>query len=145
MCKIIINVCLEFCKKPVLPKKSSRKQKFPDTAGLWWEKDQNCQKKIQRATNHQTKENVLNQTEEIENKVKFSMNAEINKRETRAIAALKQNPKYVNKFIKTDSTIRAGIWLLQDEKGNQEPSNKKTSEQLKVLSIFSTPDPTTTI
>ena len=53
------------------------------------------QKKIQRSTNHQTKENVLNQIIEIEKKLKISIKyTEINLRETRAIAAIKKNPKY---------------------------------------------------
>ena len=48
------------------------------------------------STNHQTKENVLNQIKEIENDLKISMNTERNLRETRAIAAIKNNPKYDN-------------------------------------------------
>ena len=79
------------------------------------------------ATNQRTKENVLNQIDEIENNVKTSINTEINLRETRAIAAvkqtraiaavkqtraiaavkqtraiaaLKQNPKYFHNFVK---------------------------------------------
>ena len=86
-------------------------------------------KKIQRSTNHQTKENVLNQIKEIEN-LKISINTEINLRETRAIAAIKKNLKYFYKFVKNNSTISAGIGPLQDEKGNLEPSkkNKRTTE-----------------
>ena len=83
------------------------------------------QTKIQRSTNHQSKENVLNQIKEIENKFKISINTEINLRETRAIAAIKKNPKYFYIFVKNNSTIRAGIGPLQDEEGNLEPSNKK--------------------
>ena len=83
------------------------------------------QKKIQRSTNHQTKENVLNQIKEIENNLKNSINTERNLRETRAIAAIKNNPKYFFKFVKNNSKIRAGIGPLQDEEGNLEPSNKK--------------------
>ena len=64
-------------------------------------KKSNLQKKIQRSTNHQTKENVLNQIKEIENNLKNSINTEINLRETRAIAAMKKNPKYFYKFVKT--------------------------------------------
>ena len=36
------------------------------------------QKKIQMSTNHQTKENVLNQIKEIENNLKMSINTERN-------------------------------------------------------------------
>ena len=57
--------------------------------------------------NHHTKENVLNQLKEIENNLKISMNTEINLRETRAIAAIKNNPKYFYKFVKNNSKIRA--------------------------------------
>ena len=46
------------------------------------------------STNHQTKENVLNQIKELENNLKISINTERNLRETRAIAAIKNNPKY---------------------------------------------------
>ena len=82
------------------------------------------QKKIQRSTNHQTKENVLNQIKEIEKKLKISANAERNLRETRAIAAIKKNPKYFDKFVKNNSTIRAIIGPLKDEEGNLETSNQ---------------------
>ena len=86
------------------------------------------QKKIQRSTNHQTKENVQNQIKEIENNLKISINTERNLKETRSIAAIKKNPKYFYKFLKNNSTIRAGIGPLQDEEGNLEPSNKKMSD-----------------
>ena len=105
------------------------------------------QKKIQKSTNHQTKENVLNQIKEIENNLKISINTERNLRETRAIAAIKNNPKYFYKFAKHNSKIRAVIGPLQDEEGNLKPSNKKMSELLneQYNSHFSTPDPTMTI
>ena len=77
------------------------------------------------STNHQTKENVLNQITEIENKFKISINTERNLKETRAIAAIKKTPKYFYKFVRNNSKIRAGIGPLQDEEGNQEPSIKK--------------------
>ena len=48
------------------------------------------------STNHQTKENVLNQINEIENNLKISINKERNQRETSA--AIKNNTKY--KFVK---------------------------------------------
>ena len=48
----------------------------------------------------------------------------------RDIAVIKKNPKYFYKFVKNNSTIRAGIGPLQDEEGNLEPSNKKMSELL---------------
>ena len=83
------------------------------------------QKKIPMSTNHQTKENVLNQIKEIENKLKFSINTEKNRRETSAIADIKKKPKYFYKFVKNNAKIRAGIGPLQVEEGNLEPSNKK--------------------
>ena len=46
------------------------------------------QNKIQRSTNHHTKENVLYQIKEIGNNLKISINTERNLRETRAIAAI---------------------------------------------------------
>ena len=77
----------------------------------------------------------------------ISINTERNLRETRAIAAIKKNPNYFYKFVKNNSTIRAGIGPLQDEKVNLEPSKKKMSELLneQYNSVFSTPDPTMTI
>ena len=98
------------------------------------------------STNHQTKKYV-NQIKEIENNLKLSINREKNLRETRAIAAIKNNPKYFYKFVKSNSKIRAGIGPLHDKEGNLEPSNKKMSELLNELynSIFRTPDPTMTI
>ena len=57
MYKIIINICLEICKNHVQQKKAQEEIKYPETEELWREKDQNC-KKMQRSTNHETKENV---------------------------------------------------------------------------------------
>ena len=103
--------------------------------------------KIEMSTNHQTKENVLNQMKEIENNLNISINIERNLREMRVIAAIKNNPKYFYKFVKINSKISAGIGPIQDEEGNFEPSNKNMSELLneQYNSIFSTPDPTMTI
>ena len=89
------------------------------------------------STNHHTKENVLNQIKEIENNLKISINTEKNLRETRAIAAIKNNPKYFYKFVKNNSKITAGIGPLQDEEGNLEPSNKNMSELLNDNTIAS--------
>ena len=60
MYKIIINICLEICKKYVPPKKSPRKHQIPRDRRAVMRKRSILQKKMQRATNHQTKENVLN-------------------------------------------------------------------------------------
>ena len=99
------------------------------------------------STNHQNNENVLNQIKKIENNLKILINTERNLRETRSIAAIKNNPKYFYKFVKNNSKIRAGIGTLQDQDGNLEPSNKKMSELLneQYNCVFSTPDPTMTI
>ena len=92
---LIINICLKFVKKHVLPKKSEIKHQIPRDRRALMRKRSKLQKKIQRSTNHQTKENVLNQIREIEKKLKISIKyTEINLRETRAIAAIKKNPKY---------------------------------------------------
>ena len=85
---------------------------------------------------------MSNQIEEIENNLRISINTEIYPRETRAIAAINQNPKYFYKFVKYKSTIRAGIGIQQDEEGNVELSNKNMNELLnkQYNSIFSIPD-----
>ena len=67
------------------------------------------QKKIQ-STNHQTKKNVLNQIKEIENKFKISINTVINLRETRAVAAIKKNPKYFYKSVKKQLKDQSSNW-----------------------------------
>ena len=90
--KIIINICLEICKKHVLPKKNPRKHQIPRDSRALMRKRSKLQKKIRRSTKHQTRENVLNQIKEIEKKLKISINTERNLRETRAIAAIKKNP-----------------------------------------------------
>ena len=85
MYKTIINICLEICKKHVLPKKSPRKHQIPRDIKALMRKRSKLQKKIQMSTNHQTKENVLNQIKEIENNFKISMNREQNRREKKDI------------------------------------------------------------
>ena len=100
MYKIIINISLEICKKHVLPKKSPRKHQIPRDRRALTRKRSKLQKKIQMSTNHQTKENVLNQFKEIQNNLKISINTERNLRETRAIAAVKNKPKYFYIFVK---------------------------------------------
>ena len=80
--KIIINISLENCKKHV-PKKSPRKHQIPRDRKALLRKRSKFEQKIQRSTNYQTKENVLNQTKQIEYKLKISINTEKNLRETR--------------------------------------------------------------
>ena len=101
MYKIIINICMEICKKHVLPKKSPRKHQITRDRRALMRKLSKLRKTIQRSTNHQTKESVQNRIKEIENNFKISMNTEINLWETRAIAAINKNPKYFYKFVKT--------------------------------------------
>ena len=72
MYKIIIIICLEICKKHVLPKKNPRKCQIPRDRSPLMRKRSKLQNKIQRSTNHQTKENVLNQIKEIENRLQIS-------------------------------------------------------------------------
>ena len=83
----------------------------------------NCKRKYRCQQIIKPKKNVLNQIKEIEN-LKISINTEKNLRETRAIAAIKNNPKYFYKFVKNNSKIRAGIGPLKDEEEKFEPSNK---------------------
>ena len=59
-----------FCQSP----KSLRKHQIPRDRRALMRKRSKLQKKIQRSTNHQTKENVLNQIKEIENNLKISIN-----------------------------------------------------------------------
>ena len=76
------------------------------------------------STNHETKENVLNQIKEIENNLKISINTERNLRETKAIASIKNIPKYFYKYIKDNSKIRAGIDLSRMKRGTWNQATK---------------------
>ena len=92
-------------------RKVQENTKYQETEGLPKEKISKLQKKIQRSTNHQNKENVLNQIKEIENNLKNSINTERNLRETiRAIAAIKKNPKYFYKFVKKQLNEQSWNW-----------------------------------
>ena len=71
MLKIIMNICQKICKKYVLPKKSPRKHQIPRDRRAVMRKRSKLQKKIQKATYHPTKENGLNQIEEIENNLQI--------------------------------------------------------------------------
>ena len=73
-----------------MPKKNPRKHQIPRDRRALMRKISKLQKEIQRSTNHQTKENVLNQIKEIENNLKISINTERNLNETRAIACCYQ-------------------------------------------------------
>ena len=68
MYKIIINIRQEICKKHVLPRKNPTKHQTPRDRMALMRKKSKLQNEIQSSTNHQTKENVLNQIKEIENK-----------------------------------------------------------------------------
>ena len=69
--KIIINICLEICKKTCSAKEMSKKTPNTQRQKGYYEKKLKIPKKIQKLTNHQTKENVLNQIKEIENNLKI--------------------------------------------------------------------------
>ena len=94
-----------FCQK-----KSPRKHQIPRDRRALMRKRSKLQMKTQRSTNHQTKENVLNQIKKIEKNVKISINTERNLRETRAIAAIKNNPKYFYKFVKKQLIDQSWNW-----------------------------------
>ena len=81
-----------FCQRRI-----PRKHQIPRDRRALMRKRSKLQKKIQSSTNHQTKENVLNQIKEIENKLTISINTERNIRETGAISDIKK---------KKSSTIR---------------------------------------
>ena len=118
MYKIIINTGLEIFKKYVLPEKSPGKHKIPRDRRALMRKISKLQKKIQRSTNHQTKENVLNHIKEIENNLKISLNTERNLRETRELLI-------------AIPAIRAGIGPLQDDDGElatKQQKNERTTE-----------------
>ena len=105
------------------------------------------QKKIQRSTNIQTKENVLNRSKKLKNIKNLNKYRNKSKR-NESYCCYQEKAKILQQIgKKNNSTIRAGIGPNQDEEGNLEPSNKKMSEQLngQYNSVFSTPDPTMTI
>ena len=84
------------------------------------------QKKIQMSTNHQSKENVLNQITEIENNLKISINTERILRKMRAIAAIKNNPKYFYKFIKKkNQRSELELDLSSIKRGTRNQATKK--------------------
>ena len=105
------------------------------------------QKKIQMSTNHQTKENVLNQIKEIENNLKISINTERNLRETRVYCCYQEKPKILLQISKKQLNDQSWNWTSPGWRGNLEPSNKNMSELLneQYNIVFSTPDPTMTI
>ena len=84
------------------------------------------QNKIQRSRNHQIKENVLNQIKEIENNLKFLIHTERNLRETRAITAIKKNPKYFYKFVKTTQRSELEFYLSRMKRGTGNQATKKS-------------------
>ena len=55
----------------------------------------------------------------------MAINTEKILRETRAIAAIKQNPKYFYKFVKNNSMIKAGIGPLLDAERTWNQAIKK--------------------
>ena len=93
MYKIIINICLEISKRHVLPNKSPRKHQIPRDRRALMKKRLKLHKKIQISTNHQTKENVLNQIKEIEINLKISINTErkLEKRELLLLSKITPN------------------------------------------------------
>ena len=125
MYKIIINICLEICKKHVLPKKSPRKHQIPRDRRALMRKRSKLRKKIQMSTNHQTKENALYQIKEIENNLKITINAERNLRKTIAIAAIKKNPKYFYKFVKKTQQTKLELDLSRMKNGTWNQATRK--------------------
>ena len=45
MYKIIINIYQKFAKNMFCRRKIQENTKYPETEGLWWEKNQNCKRK----------------------------------------------------------------------------------------------------
>ena len=76
MYKLLSIFACKFAKKNILPKKSPRKHKIPRDRKTLMRKRSKLQNKIQMSTNHQSKENVLNQIKEIQDNLKISINTE---------------------------------------------------------------------
>lgn len=75
------------------------------------------QNKIEKATNHQNWDNVLNQNEVIKNNLKLSIK-ETCIRTLYTKSRCMQNVRYFNKFENMISNIKAGIWTLPGERGH---------------------------
>ena len=106
-------------------RKIQENTKYPETEGLWLEKDQNRQRKIQRSTNHQTKENVLNPIKDIENNLKISRNTERNLRFQEKHKILLQSRK------KSTQRPELELDLSRIKRGTcKQLSNQKMSELL---------------
>ena len=140
------NIWIKICKNTCFAiEKSKKTPNTPRQEGFYEKKNKLQQNtEVNKSSNRRkcTKSDQRNW-----NNLKISINTEINLREKRAIAAIKKNPKCLYKFVKNNSTIRAGIEPLQDEERNLEPNNNKMSELLneKYNSVFNTPDSTMTI
>ena len=147
MYKIIINICMEICKKHVLPKKSSRNTKYPETEGLWWEKYQNFKRKYRGQQIIElrkcTKSDKIN-LKQLKNFDKYRKKSKRNE----SYCWYQIKPQILLQIRKNNLTIRAGIGPLQHEEGNLKPSKKKRICELldeQYNSVFSTPVPTMTI
>ena len=127
MYEIIINICLEICKKIFCQRKFQENTKYPETEGLQWKKYQNCKRKYKVNKSSNYRKCTKSDQKKLKRTNKNLINTEWNLRETRVIAAIKQKPKYFCKFVKKQqlNDQSSGIGPLQDEEGNLEPSNKK--------------------
>ena len=119
----------KFAKNMFSQRKVQKNTKYPETEGLWWENIK-IEKKIQMSTNHQTQKNVLNQIKENENNLKISINTERNLRETRAIAAIKNNQilLQIRKKQLKDQSLNWTCPGWRGELGTKQQKNEQTTE-----------------
>ena len=127
MYKIIINICIEICKKTCSAKEKSKKTKNTPRQKGFDEKKIKIAKENTEVNKSSNQRKCTKSDQRNCKNFKITINTERNLRETRAMAAIKKNIKYFYKFVKNNSTIRAGLGPLQDEEGNLEPSNKNMS------------------
>ena len=113
-------------------RKTPRKHQIPRDRRALVRKKSKLQKKIQRSTNHQNKENVLNQIKEIQNKLNKNFNKYRKKsKRNESYCCYQEKPEMLLKIRKEQLNDQSWNWTcpwMKRGTWNQATKNERTTE-----------------
>ena len=137
----LVSTCLQISRKHVPPRRTAKKSSIPRDRKILMRKRSKLQKRLRNRT-HDAPTHVLeHKIAQIEEKLKMSVETELERSETLAVSRIKSNSKYFYKYARTKSKVKTGVGPLKDAQGHIKNEPREIAEVLKMQyeQVFSTP------
>ena len=138
---VLLDVVLQICRDFVPLRKPKRSGKgIPRHRRVLMRKRAKLNKRISRSNNERHKQILRDQMLTAEDQLKKSHDIERKTHERKAVAAIRRNPSYFYKYVKTRSTVKPSVGpLLSNGQLVSSPSEVSQTLSCQYQSVFSTP------